>query len=343
MDVDVDLVRRQRQKQREHGIAPLRQEIAVSRADRAGEQLVAHGTPVDDEMKLEAVRPVQRRQAGKALEQGGPARGAQGKRILDEVRPENSAHAGEAMIEKPRRARLKAKDRALVAREREGDVGPRESEPLHHLGDGGALDALRFHEFQPRRRRIEQIAHLDARANRESGRLELRFSPRIDRQLVGVTGARRPACKREPRDRADRGQRLAAEAERHDRGEIVARELRGGVALDSEREIARVHAGAVVGDANETQAAAGSRDLDAARAGIERILDQFLDDARGTLDDLTGGDAVDEVWRQLADGHLSPRRGHRRDTGGSVSYPILPPAGRTGRRPKDEPREWFPA
>ena len=50
-----------------HGIAPLRQEIAIGRAHGAGEQLVAHGTPIHREIKLRAVRPMQRRQSGEAL------------------------------------------------------------------------------------------------------------------------------------------------------------------------------------------------------------------------------------------------------------------------------------
>ena len=40
------------------------------------------------------------------------------------------------------------------------------------------------------------------------------------------------------------------------------------------------------------------------RAGIERVLDQFLDDARRPLDHLARGDAVDEGFGKLADGHL---------------------------------------
>ena len=40
------------------------------------------------------------------------------------------------------------------------------------------------------------------------------------------------------------------------------------------------------------------------RAGVERVLDQFLDDARRPLDHLAGGDAVDDAFGQLADGHL---------------------------------------
>jgi hypothetical protein len=38
---------------------------------------------------------------------------------------------------------------------------------------------------------------------------------------------------------------------------------------------------------------AGGGDLDPGRAGIERILDQLLDDTGGTFDHLAGGDLVD--------------------------------------------------
>ena len=56
-------------------------------------------------------------------------------------------------------------------------------------------------------------------------------------------------------------------------------------------------------DANEPPAAAVGEHVDAARAGIERVLDQLLDHARRTLDHLAGGDAVDDGFGKLADGH----------------------------------------
>ncbi len=108
-----------------------------------------------------------------------------------------------------------------------------------------------------------------------------------------------------PRHRADRRQRLAAEAERADVEQVVVGELRGGVALDREREIVARHAGAVVGDADQAAAAAVGDDLDLGRAGIERVLDQLLDHARRPLDHLAGGDAVDGGFGELADGHGS--------------------------------------
>src|SRR5579864_1565028 len=75
------------------------------------------------------------------------------------------------------------------------------------------------------------------------------------------------------------------------------------MALDRELEIGAAHALAVVGDANEAAAAAVGEHVDAARPGVERVLDQFLDHARRTLDHLAGGDAVDDGLGQLADGH----------------------------------------
>ena len=75
------------------------------------------------------------------------------------------------------------------------------------------------------------------------------------------------------------------------------------MAFDREREVFRGHAAAVVGDADPAPAAAVGEDVDPARAGIDGVLDEFLDHARRTLDHLAGGDAVDDLLWQLADGH----------------------------------------
>ena len=75
------------------------------------------------------------------------------------------------------------------------------------------------------------------------------------------------------------------------------------MALDGECQIGARHALAVVGDADQPAAAAVGEHVDAPRAGVERVLDQFLDHARRPLDHLAGGDAVDDRFGQLADGH----------------------------------------
>ena len=79
--------------------------------------------------------------------------------------------------------------------------------------------------------------------------------------------------------------------------------LGGGMALDGERQIVARHAAAVVGDADEPPAAAREHDLDSASARVEGVLDQLLHDGSRPLDDLAGGDAVDDRLGQLTDGH----------------------------------------
>jgi hypothetical protein len=80
-------------------------------------------------------------------------------------------------------------------------------------------------------------------------------------------------------------------------------ELRGGVAIDRKRKIGARHTAAIIGDADQTVSAAVGQDVDLGRAGIERVLDQFFDDAGRPLDDFTGGDAVDGGFGELANGH----------------------------------------
>ena len=75
------------------------------------------------------------------------------------------------------------------------------------------------------------------------------------------------------------------------------------MALDGELEVRARHAFAVVGDADQPPPAAVGENVDAAAAGVERVLDQLLDHARRPLDHLAGGDAVDDGFGQLADGH----------------------------------------
>ena len=63
------------------------------------------------------------------------------------------------------------------------------------------------------------------------------------------------------------------------------------------------HAAAIVGDADPPPAAAIGEDVDPAGAGVDRVLHQFLDHAGRPLDHFAGGDAVDELFGKLADGH----------------------------------------
>jgi len=51
----------------------------------------------------------------------------------------------------------------------------------------------------------------------------------------------------------------------------------------------------IIANPDRRGAAAVQIDFDPARAGIERVLDQFLDDGGRPLDDLAGRDLVDQI------------------------------------------------
>ena len=81
--------------------------------------------------------------------------------------------------------------------------------------------------------------------------------------------------------------------------EIVgAADLARRVPLDRQPRVLRLHPLAVVLDADLLLAAELDVNREAARAGVDRVLDQLLDDRGGPLDDLAGGDLVGEVGGQ---------------------------------------------
>ena len=69
------------------------------------------------------------------------------------------------------------------------------------------------------------------------------------------------------------------------------------MAFDRELEIVRAHAAAIIFHQDQIGAAAGGGDVDAAGAGIQRILHQLLHRRGRTLHHFAGGDAVDCAFR----------------------------------------------
>jgi len=136
-----------------------------------------------------------------------------------------------------------------------------------------------------------------------------------------------PRRQRQLRHRADRRQRLAAEPEGADVEEIVVVEFGGGVALHRQHQVVAAHAAAVVGHRDAPPTAALGDHVDAGGTGVESVLHQLLHDAGGTLDDLAGGDAVDDGLGELPDGH------GRLAVRGSVHFKAEWSAERNGRPP----------
>ncbi len=75
------------------------------------------------------------------------------------------------------------------------------------------------------------------------------------------------------------------------------------MALHGQGELVRRQTLAIVGHQDARQTAAVRLHFDAERAGVQRILDQFLDRAGRPLHHLAGGDAVDGFGRQATDRH----------------------------------------
>jgi hypothetical protein len=308
MHIDVDLAGIERDEQRDDRLAVARQIIGIGGAHRAEHELVAHRTAVDEQILAERIGAAERRQRRKAFDHE-PVDAAAPAADLDRIGAELRAeHVGKAR-EPPDRARHRrgpGQRHAILAREGESNVGTAHGETSHDVAQCLAFGAIGFEKFQSRRGGIEQVAHLDPGALAERRGLGLRLLAAFDRDRPGVRLGRMAGDNRQARDRADRGQRLAAETERADREQIIAVELRSGMPLDREHEILAAHALAVVANADEPATARFGDDFDAAGAGVERVLDELLDDARGTLDHFAGGDAVDDGFIELANGHGAP-------------------------------------
>ena len=111
----------------------------------------------------------------------------------------------------------------------------------------------------------------------------------------------------ETRRRADRGQRLAPEAQRRDVDEVARLgKLAGRMALDGERQGLGPHAAAVVRDLDPADAALQEGDRDAAGPGVDRVLHQLLHGGGRPLHHLAGSDAVYDMVGQEANRRHPP-------------------------------------
>jgi hypothetical protein len=81
------------------------------------------------------------------------------------------------------------------------------------------------------------------------------------------------------------------------------------VALEAEQRVLAIHAAAVVGDGEKFVAAAVILDIDARRAGVEAVLDEFLEHGGRPFDHLAGRDLAGHGVGQQSDAsHFNARR-----------------------------------
>ena len=302
VDVDVDRARLAADEQRQRRVPPGGQKIHVGGTHRAREQLVAHRPAVDVKILRHGIGPVPRRQAGEALEGEAFALGHDLDGVVAELAAEDLDDAGQAAFGAVR-AGGAVEAGCSLAHQGEAHLRMGDRHPSQNIRDRLRLGPVAFQEFQPCRRCRKEVAHLDAGAGRMSGGLDRRLAPLVDANRMGVLGAGAATRDLEQRDGADGGQGLAPKAEGGDVRQIAVGDFRGGVALDAEREIVRVHASAVVDDANQTPPTCLDHDIDVAGPRVDRVLDELLHGGGRALDDLACRDAVDEDGVEAADIH----------------------------------------
>ena len=184
---------------------------------------------------------------------------------------------------------------ASVVLQEERDVGPRERNAMEHTLAMAELGGLGAQELAPGGRIEIQVCHRD----RRPGLARRRFDRPVHRpfgiQGIGVRRSTVTRSQRHAGNRCDRGQRLATEPERPDglqvlQGPYLAR----CVARKGKLEILACDAAAVVLNLDARDTASVEQDLHFGCAGVEAVLEQFLEDGGGPLDDFTGRDLADQ-------------------------------------------------
>ena len=193
--------------------------------------------------------------------------------------------------------------------QREADIGACHGEPSHDIEAGGVFAARCAQELAARGNLREDLFDSHARSGRERGRLVRHHGAVIDNLAPRLFGIARPALQREARHAGDRGQRLAAKAQR---GDLLDRpipdeafgQFRGRMAFERECHLVRPHPASVIAHFERAQPAFDQSDRYPRRTCVDRVLNQFLERRGGALDHLAGGDAIDERFGKAANsGH----------------------------------------
>ena len=324
MHVDVHRTRIDFQEQHEGRMTPVEQHVAIGLAYRVGHQLVAHHAAVDVEVLQIGLAARIGRQSNPAPQAHAAAVDLDRQRLLEERR---AAHAGHS----PRTAEFV---RCLVQRQHglavvaqmEGDVEMCQSQLLDHLLQVIELGLLGLEKLASCRGVEEQVAHLDRGTDRVCRRLHAcGHVATFGLDLPGLRRIGRARGQGEPRHRANRGQRLTAKAQTADLLQILQiTDLAGGMPRQSQRQVVGGNPAAVVAHLEQLDAALLDFDVDPPRAGIQAVLQQFLDHRGRPLDHLTGSNLVRQPRAQQLDArHLAHGWAARVVAGISRSWPTL--------------------
>ncbi len=191
--------------------------------------------------------------------------------------------------------------------ERGSQIGERQEED--RLADGPGLGPGRPEKLGSGRDVLEERTHRDRRP-RPAGDLVARHdSPPGDANPCRRTTIHGRRLHLEPAHGGNGRKGLAPETEGSDTLKVLRRaDLARRVPVQGQERIGSAHPFAVVGDADERLPAISKCDTNRLRASVERVLDQFLHDRGGPLDDLSCRDLVRHPVGQDPDAPAGSRR-----------------------------------
>ena len=295
MDVDVERVRRHPDEQMHLGTALLDRRLAVRIDDRVRDRPILDDAPVDEDV----LRTTRRSLLGERRDEAGERHAA---RVLAQLHQVAALAVHLIQPVALRQCRRALQHLAARARQCEADLGIRQRELGDNPGDLRGLGGIGLQELAPRREVVEDVVDFDDGALRRADLDDRRDRAAVDANLGAALLPFRARAQHEVRHRRDRRQRLAAEPERQNGGQILhPPDLARGVALDREAGILRLHAIAIVLHADLFLAAQLDVDGQASRPRVDGVLDELLDDRSRAFDDLSSGDLVREVRRETAD------------------------------------------
>ena len=163
VNIDVDLTGREHDIEGDDGMAITGEEILIGPAHRAAEQLVANRPAIDEQVLVHRIAARIGGQAGKAGHTHTFAFLVDLQRIGAEIGPDHRGHPRLAGIDIAAALRRDRQALAPVLGQEEADIGPRHGQAFDDIGNAEIFRAFGLEEFEPRRGRIEQVAHFDPR------------------------------------------------------------------------------------------------------------------------------------------------------------------------------------
>ena len=303
MRVGVHPGRIQRQVQHVSRKAAVEKDIPIRVLRRVRQCPVADAAAVDEPVLLVRLAPVVGRQRNPALQREAFALVLDMDGLVGECVAAQPGKAGQLLFTAGGGGQLEYG--ATVVRQRKRNPGPRQCKAPQPFFDVPELGPLGSQEAAPCRRVVEQVVDFDRRAVRLSRRPGARNLAAVRLDLPAGILARRARREHQAGHRCNAGQGLAAEPEGHDRLQVLeAANLTGRMPRERQRQFVPVDTGTIVAHADQLRAACSDVDVDIVGTGVEAVLDEFLDDGRGPLDDFAGSDLVDQVAWQLLYGHV---------------------------------------